>query len=444
MALGIDWLQRMQYRRRLRSRIIFSFLIFGTVLSALFAVSAFVLQDFITDQLISRTLKEELDDYVLQLRANPTVAEPFYSRIDGYVTRPGKAEIVPEPFRMLDSGVHEISSGGKSYRAAVRKEDDFWVFLTYDVTADRKITRQLSIALLFATLIFSALSYGLGLWSSGRVMSPVRELAWRVSRLGTDPEPRSLSAHFADDEVGQLASALDDYSARLRELVERDKAFNADVSHELRTPLAVITGATELLLGMPNLPPKAHERLLRIARAARQSADITTALLHLVRTERGTTEDSSARNVGGIIEEVAELHRPLIGAKDLAIDVVHNEKLSVIAPEAVIAVVIGNLLGNAIRYTPAGRVTLTIEHGRVIIQDTGPGIAPKDLPKVFDRHYRGQSADGKGAGLGLAIVKRLCELYGWRIVFSSPTDGGLCAEVAFYPDRPGKAVDVKV
>ena len=434
----------MQYRRRLRSRIIFSFLIFGTVLSALFAVSAFVLQDFITDQLISHTLKEELFDYVLQLKNNPTVAEPFYSRIDGYVTRPGKPDIVPAPFRMLESGVHEISSGGKSYRAAVAKEADFWVFLTYDVTADRKITQQLSIALLFVAIIFSALSYGLGLWSSGRVMSPVRELARRVSDLGTDPEPQPLSTHFADDEVGQLAAALDDYSARLRELVERDKAFNADVSHELRTPLAVITGATELLLGMPNMPPKAHERLLRIARAARQSADITTALLHLVRAERGTTEDSRARNVGDIVEEAAELHRPLIGAKKLAIEVQHKEKLSVIAPDAVIAVTVGNLLGNAIRYTPEGRVTMTVDHGRVVIQDTGPGIAPEDLPKVFNRHYRGQSADGKGAGLGLAIVKRLCELYGWRIIFSSPKIGGLCAEIIFYPDRPGQVVDVKL
>lgn len=443
MVLAIAWLLRMQYRRRLRSRIIFSFLIFGTVLSVLFAVSAFVLQDYITDQLISRTLKEELDDYVLQLRRNPTVAEPFYSRIDGYVTRPGKAEIVPVPFRDLSTGVHEVESNGKSYRAAVRKEDDFWVFLTYDVTADRTITRQLFVALLGVVLVFSGLSYGLGRWSSGRVMSPVRELARRVRDMGADPEPQPLSTHFADDEVGQLAAALDDYASRLRELVERDKAFNADVSHELRTPLAVITGATELLLGMPNLPPKAHERLLRIARASRQSSDITTALLHLVRAERGTTAESRARNVGEIVEEVAELHRPLIGAKALSIEVVHEEKLSVIAPEAVIAVTVGNLLGNAIRYTPEGKVTLSVTRGRVVIQDTGPGIAPQDLPKVFDRHFRGQSADGKGAGLGLAIVKRLCELYGWRIHFSSPESGGLCAEVEFYPERRGAVIQTQ-
>ncbi|GAB4189915.1 MAG: HAMP domain-containing sensor histidine kinase [Wenzhouxiangellaceae bacterium] len=434
----------MQYRRRLRSRIIVSFLIFGTVLSGLFAISAFILQDYITDQLISRTLEDELDSYVLQLRRDPSVVEPFSTRIDGYVTRPGRAEIVPAVFRDLPTGVHEVDNGGKSYRAAIRKEDDFWVFLTYDVTADRKITRTLLVALLGVVLLFSALSYGLGRWSSGRVMSPVRELAWRVREMGSDVESdkarQPLSQHFADDEVGQLAAALDDYSQRLRDLVERDKAFNADVSHELRTPLAVITGATELLLNMPDQSAKVRERLLRIARAARQSTDITTALLHLVRAERGTTEDSSARNVGDIVEEVAELHRPLIGNKPLEIVIQHSERVSVIAPEAVIAVTVGNLLGNAIRYTPQGQVNISVGNGSVIIHDTGPGIAPEDLPKVFERHYRGHSADGKGAGLGLAIVKRLCELYGWRIHFSSPTEGGLRALIEFYPERRGGAI----
>lgn len=430
----------MQYRRRLRSRIIFSFLIFGTVLSGLFAISAFVLQDYITDQLISRTLKEELDDYVLQLRRNPAVAEPFYTRIDGFVTRPGKADIVPLAFRELETGVHEVESDGKSYRAAVRKEHDFWVFLTYDVTADRTITRQLIIALIGAVLVFSGLSYGLGRWSSGRVMSPVRELAARMRQMSDEEQHQPLAPHFAEDEVGLLAAALDDYALRLRELVERDKAFNADVSHELRTPLAVITGATELLLSMPNLPGKANERLLRIARAARQSTDITTALLHLVRAERGTTEESSARDVSAIIEQVAELHRPLIVNKNLEINVVHESRLSVIAPESVIAVTVANLLGNAIRYTPEGQITLTVGDGRVAIRDTGPGISPQDLPKVFDRHYRGKTADGKGAGLGLAIVKRLCELYGWRVTFTSPLDGGLQAEIEFYPERRGGVI----
>src|SRR5690606_38145039 len=88
-----------------------------------------------------------------------------------------------------------------------------------------------------------------------------------------------LASHFPDDEVGQLASALDDYSARLTEVVQRDREFNADVSHELRTPLAVIRGAAELLLSRPDIDDKTRARVHRIQRAEQQCTDLISALL---------------------------------------------------------------------------------------------------------------------------------------------------------------------
>ncbi len=422
----------MHYRRRLRSRIVFSFMLFGTLLSVLFAASALALQEYITDQLISRTLRDELNQYVVQLRANPTQVEPFYSRIQGYVTRPHQAEIVPEAFRELPAGVHKVASSTGLYRAAIRKDDDYWVFLTYDVSSNRSITRRLVTALIGTVLAFSVLSLALGLWSAGRVMKPVRDLANRVRQLAASSKPQRLASNFADDEVGQLAAALDTYAVQLRERAERDNAFNADVSHELRTPLAVITGATELLLNMPELPDKVYERLLRIARAARQSTDITTALLHLARAERGVTEDSNARDLSVVVANVIELYQPLIGDKDLRIKSDLESQVNVIAPESVIAVTVGNLLGNAIRYTPSGVIQVTVRPGAIVIQDQGPGIDEQDLPRIFDRHYRGKESGSKGAGLGLAIVKRLCELYGWQVRFQNATEGGLRAEIWFY------------
>ena len=425
----------MRYRRRLRSRIVLSFLIFGTLLSGLFAFSALFFQDYITDQLISETLEAELQQFVNERREDPTYTEPFYSRIQGYVTRPGDPRIVPEAFRNLPSGVHEVETRSGLYRAAVHKSsrDDFWVFLTYDVSANRSITRRLIGAMIGTVVAFSALSFALGLWSAGRVMKPVRDLAERVRRMVGAERHQPLAPHFAEDEVGQLAAVIDDYAERLRDLVERDKAFNADVSHELRTPLAVITGATELLLAMPDLPEKARPRLLRIARSARQSSDIVNALLHLVRAERGTTTESRARDVGAIVAQTVDLYQPLIGNKNLRIESDVEETLSVIAPEAVIAVTVGNLLGNAIRYTSEGTVRVEVTKGSVAIQDQGPGIADDELPRVFERLYRGGEAGGKGAGLGLAIVKRLCELYGWEMTFANVPEGGLRAEVFFFP-----------
>jgi len=426
----------MKFRRRLRSRLILSFLLFGTLVSVLFAGAVLLLQSWLVDALISRTLAEEIDQYVADLREDPTLVEPFYTRIEGYVTRPGRAEIVPEPFRSLGSGVHDVSTDKARYKAAVRKEDDFWVFLTYDVSENEEVARRLEVALIAAVLLFALLSLALGVWSSSRVMAPVTDLARRIEAMDEHAPPGDLARHFPNDEVGQLATALDDYAHRLKDLVERDKAFNADVSHELRTPLAVISGATELLLAQPEQDERTRERLLRIARAARQSTDITTALLHLVRAERDADGEGRAHDVTRIARQVLGNYEPLVGDRELALELEEIEPVRVIAPEAVIAVTLGNLIGNAIRYTSEGEVRVQVRAGEVRILDTGPGIEEAELPRVFDRHFRGRQAGGtKGSGLGLSIVKRLCDLYGWQISFANRGSGGLCVSVRFFPDR---------
>ncbi len=423
----------MQYRRRLRSRITFSFLLFGTVLSGLFAISTLFLQNYYEDQLIGATLKQELDDYLVQLHDDPSLLEPFSTRIQGFVTRPGDPNrSVSAQIRNLDSGVHEVETAAGYFKAAVRKDEDLWAFLIYDITENQRLTNQLVWALAVAVLVFSLLSLALGLWSSSRVMKPVTDLAERLGQLGEETPSPGLARWFPGDEVGQVAAALDSYAERVHHLVERDREFNADVSHELRTPLAVISGAVELLLAQQELPDKTRTRVLRIARAARQSTDITTALLHLVRAEQGVNEDSKAQNVGLIADKLLHLHEPLLESKSLELKIVSEDRVSVIAPESVIAVVVGNLLSNAIRYTPTGEVVCTIGNGRVLVEDTGPGIPDAELSQVMDRHYRGEGVSGKGSGLGLAIVKRLCELYGWSIHFENRKSGGLRAELKFF------------
>lgn len=430
------WSTRMLYRNRLRSRIIFSFLLLGTLLSALFAASTLFLQQYLEDQLIGATLKQELDDYIAQLREDPSVVEPFYTRIQGYVTRPGDPNRnVMAQIRQLEPGVHEVKTAEGLFKAAVRKDDDLWAFLIYDVSENERLTQQLVWALVGVALTFSLLSLGIGIWSSRRVMRPVSDLADRLTAISEETPHPELARWFADDEVGQLAAALDSYAERLHHLVERDREFNADVSHELRTPLAVITGATELLLAQPDLTEKNRERLLRIARAARQSTDITTALLHLVRAERGTSEDSHSQNVREIAEAVVAMQEPLIGNKPVTIRIEEADRVNVIAPESVISVALANLISNAVKYTPSGEVVVRIGDGEVRVEDTGPGIPEEELSHVFDRHFRGAGASGKGAGLGLAIVKRLCELYGWSVRFSNRERGGLLAELKFFEGR---------
>ena len=269
--------------------------------------------------------------------------------------------------------------------------------------------------------------------SASAAYAPAKGNRRSTSRIDDERVQVALSYDLG---ATRLAAALDDYAARLHELVERDQAFNADVSHELRTPLAVISGATELMLAQPELPDRQRERLLRIARAARQSTDITTALLHLVRAQRDPGDGPGAQDVGRITEQVVDNYRPLIGDRALQLNLEVRQPLSVIAPEAVIAVTLGNLIGNAVRYTAEGEVRVEVDLGEIRILDNGPGIAEEELPHVFDRHFRGRQAAGtKGSGLGLSIVKRLCDLYGWQIDFLNRQPHGLIVSLRFFPDQ---------
>jgi signal transduction histidine kinase len=425
----------MQYRRRLRSRIIISFALFGLGLTALFAAATIYLRVRMEDQLINDTLTRELNHFVDFKREYPQPdARWSMSLFEAQIVRAGRTATVPFAWQKYDSGVYDIadldaSGRPRSYKLAVYKDNDFWAYLRFDVSSQKLTERQLLIVLSITVLVFAVLSLLMGLWLSARVMSPVTELASRLRELRKSGQYVPLAPRFADDEVGQLAVALDDYAARLTHLVERDREFNADVSHELRTPLAVIATTTELLMGQ-NLPDKAHERLRRIERAVRQSTELTDALLLLSRSERQAPTDGETTDVAKVAEQVIDISRPHLGNKPVEVRFEIEQALTTVAPSSVVAVALTNLISNAFKYTQAGEVVVIVGHGRVAVEDTGPGIAAEDAERLFERGERGTTLV-KGAGLGLAIVRRLCELYGWQVSLAPRPQGGAVATLQF-------------
>ena len=426
----------MRYRRRLRSRIIISFALFGLGLTALFAAATIYLRVRLEDQLINSTLTRELDNFVEFKRANPDQTAQWHMQLfEAQIVRAGRTATVPLAWIKYDTGVFDVEDIGREgkirpYKLAVFKGADVWAYLKFDVSTQKLSERQLMVVLAMSVLVFAVFSLVTGFWLSARVMSPVVDLAQRVRAMSRSGRPELLKSHFANDEVGQLAAALDDYSTRLTELVERDREFNADVSHELRTPLAVIASTTELLQGSPDLTDKLRERLRRIERAVRQSTELTDALLLLARRERQAPTDGETTDVARVVEQVVDVQRPHLGNKPVKVRVEIEDALATAAPSSVVSVALGNLVGNAFKYTQQGEVIVTVGHGRVAVEDTGPGIEEGDAEKLFERGVRGTSA-GKGAGLGLAIVRRLCELYGWRVSLAPRPQGGAVATLEF-------------
>ena len=443
---------RLRYRRRLRSRIILAFVLLGFGLTTLFAFAAIYARNYVEDQLVVDVLNRNINSYAAEYFQNPDRNVPFaVQQMYGRVVNPNDPAAIAKlradypGWENIDSGVVETFVGtdqrdrSMAYRVAALKTPNAWFFLAYNMGRSAEGARKMNRWLYASVVIFTAFSLLVGWWSASRVMSPVSELAHRLKRSGRSAQPEALAAHFPDDEVGQLAQALDDYAGRLTEVVKRDREFNADVSHELRTPLAVIRGAVELLLARPDIDEKTRTRLHRIQRAELQCTDLISALLLLSRDERG----HGSTDVAKVAEQLLDVHRTQLAGKPLELRMEGERGLVVDAPEAAVAVALGNLVGNAVKYTTRGEVIVRLHPRSVEVIDSGPGLSAEDAAKLFERGYRGTHAGhSQGGGIGLSIVRRLCALYGWEVRVTPGEVQGVVATLTFALTEPVGSSDI--
>lgn len=243
-------------------------------------------------------------------------------------------------------------------------------------------------------------------------------------------------------EVRQLAHAFNSMSERLQLNDEQRRRLLADISHELRTPLTVIQGNLEGMLDGIYQPDAAHleslleeTRLLsRLIEDLRTLADAESRTLHL------RLEATSLSELIG--EVIASFQTQAVGAGiQLSADTPAGLPLIEVDP-ARLRQVLTNLIANALRYTHRGgtiRVRCELKGAQleVAVSDTGRGIAPQDLPHIFDRYTK--SSDSRGSGLGLAIVKDLVEAHGGQITASSEPGRGTTITFALPVSGPARA-----
>jgi signal transduction histidine kinase len=203
------------------------------------------------------------------------------------------------------------------------------------------------------------------------------------------------------------------------------------VAHDLRNPLHLVMATTEML-GEPALDPERRRELLGMTmRATTQMRRLVSDLLDAVRIQTGRlTLDLEAVTIGAIVDQAEEMARPLAAERAVSLESSATDRsIRLRIDRARIQQVLGNLLGNAIKFTkPGGRVVLeaSVENDVAVlaVRDTGPGIPAERLSHVFDQFWQGDSKDRRGVGLGLAIAKALVEAHGGSIAVESRVGEG--------------------
>ncbi len=284
------------------------------------------------------------------------------------------------------------------------------------------------------SLLYAGLASGLGgialiTLVSGRMLGPVRRLRAAARRLGSGDLSQRVPSP-GQDEIGELGRSFNAMAEGLERAEQQRRSLIADVAHELRTPLSNIQGYLEAV--KDGLVEPSPETIDTIADQASLLSHLVEDLRVLALAEAGSLRlDLQRVSLEPIVRAAVESFGPRAQAKgvELTLDAA-SDLPSIDADAARIAQVTGNLIENAVFQTPEGgmvRLSAEAEEGRVrvAVEDTGPGIEPDELERIFDRFYRVDPSRTRatgGAGLGLTIARQLVEAHG-GVIYAQSTPG---------------------
>ncbi|MBX3727474.1 MAG: HAMP domain-containing histidine kinase [Xanthomonadales bacterium] len=427
--------RRQDLRRRIRAAFFLQIAAIGmaTVLGVYGAY--FVLEDL----LIRRALSEEAAHYLERLQRDPQAALPDTYNMRGYLSPPRAVDPpLPAELQGMSTGFRNVPMAGRTDIVSVSDTPHGRLYLVF---AQEQVNR-LALFFGFVPLSFVLVAIYLIVWmtyrASKRAVSPVIWLASKVRAWDPkqptfeDLSPDRLPPD-AEGEVEVLAGAMRTFAERNQAFVQRERNFTRDASHELRSPLTVIKIACDVLLGEDGLTPFAERNLQRIRRSARDMEALIESFLILAReSDTGLPEEDFLANE--VVLEEVENARAGLADRPVVLRVEQRAQLRLHAPPRVFGVVVGNLIRNACQYTERGEVVVTIDAGSIEVADTGIGMAPDELDRVFEPFFRSERASGRsGHGIGLTIVRRLSDRFGWQVSMASEQDRGTRVGLRF-PD----------
>lgn len=324
-------------------------------------------------------------------------------------------------------GFSTVETPRGSWRVYSALEQNNIVQVAQPMSVRRNLAAGMALRALVPLLLLLPV-LGILIWLTiGRGLRPLDQMAEALGRRTPDSLD-ALPEEGLPVEIVPLVQSLNDLLARLARALESQKAFVADAAHELRTPLT----AVQLQIQLAERAKTDDDRQAAFAQLKQgqsRAAHLVQQLLTLARQEPGVApQPHSAVDLAEVARLVVSEHAPL--AADRSIDLgISEEKQAIISGDfEALRVMLGNLVDNALRYTPRGGtvdVALQLRDGTAVLEvsDTGPGISEEDRERVFDRFYRREIDHASGSGLGLAIVKNIADRHQAGIVLENRVPG---------------------
>ena len=448
--------QGWHYRRSLASRVALLTTIVVGLSVAVMAAAAFVtvrmaMQAALDESLLNRATKAADAGAIaeLQLQMPPWMYGAADVRI-AVITADGQIRSLDRGTPQLNLGDPELAvaqgSAEQSVRT-IRAGDQRYRIVTVPAGADQALIlaqslegQDLVLAKLGITMLVAGglgvLAAALAGWGVARNgLRPVRRLTAAVEHIARTEDLRPLQVE-GDDELARLATAFNSMLMALAASRDRQRRLVADAGHELRTPLTSLRTNLDLLAQIDQapldgtrsasaggLPPEARAELLEDVRA--QIEELTTLVGDLVELAR----DEPITHVVETVDLVDVLERALAKVRRRAPSVIFDVRADpwwVVGEPASLERAVTNLLDNAAKWSaPGGVVHVTLTGGSLIVDDSGQGIAPDDLPHIFDRFYRSEESRAMpGSGLGLSIVRQVAERHSGVVAAGTAPGGG--------------------
>jgi two-component system heavy metal sensor histidine kinase CusS len=312
----------------------------------------------------------------------------------------------------------------------------FTIQVAQDRSSDEQVERKFGILVLVVLSGSILASILIAIPVTRRGLRPLEEMKRSLERIGpTHLNERVTPANWPR-ELQPLAIAFDEMLKRLDDSFTRLSQFSADLAHELRTPIANMLGEAQVALSRDRSAAEYRETIESTIGECERLSGIVDNLLFVARADAATEPVERIRfDARAAVEKIAAFYETIAEDRHVAINCSGQGQIS--ADPALFERAVGNLVDNALRFTPEnGSIQIALAERtndfEVAVSDNGSGVAPEHLPRVFDRFYRAEPSRGSdGAGLGLALVKSIVDLHGGTARIQSEVGRGTTVRITF-------------